>query len=273
MVEPAEAVFAVVLVLVVLWALHRLSVIGNATLTLWKTPVDTEVKFEDEQQIAIEGEVVVDEPAHVAERLFDPAERPVGAYVWHAWTPDTGRNVYDFDDGEPQGGQSTFASGVETGQAAITTHGHQFNITFDWLHDTYDPDTLSGLTVGNPMSYARVPTVMTRYLSDSIYISLESAVGECRINRLRDIINVHDGDVSTEEFNIEARGIAAGQQLFVTGELQERDGVYSVRGTDQTPLLVSDTGREGLIKQLRWRAVKYVLALLGATGLLMMFVL
>ena len=114
---------------------------------------------------------------------------------------------------------------------------------------------------------------MTRYLSDSIYISLESAVGECRINRLRDIINVHDGDVSTEEFNIEARGIAAGQQLFVTGELQERDGVYSVRGTDQTPLLMSDTGREGLIKQLRWRAVKYVLALLGATGFLIMLVL
>jgi len=268
-----EGLLGVVLVLVILWALHRLSVIGKATLTLWRTPVDTGVQFEDGQQIALEGQVVVDEPARVAERLFDPTDRPVGAYIWHAWTPDTGRNIYDFDKDELRGGQNTFASGIEVGQVGITTDGHQLNINFNWFHDTYGPDTLSELDVGTPMSYAKLPTFMTRYLSDSIYISLESAIGGCGINRLRDVLNIHNSDVSAEEFNIEARGITAGQQLFIIGELEESSGVYSLRGTDQTPLLISDTGREGLIKQLRWRALKYVLALVGAVGLFVLFVL
>ena len=273
MVGLIEGLLGVVLVLVILWALHRLSVIGKATLTLWRTPVDTGVQFEDGQQIALEGQVVVDEPARVAERLFDPTDRPVGAYIWHAWTPDTGRNIYDFDKDELRGGQNTFASGIEVGQVGITTDGHQLNINFNWFHDTYGPDTLSELDVGTPMSYAKLPTFMTRYLSDSIYISLESAIGECGINRLRDVLNIHNSDVSAEEFNIEARGITAGQQLFIIGELEESSGVYSLRGTDQTPLLISDTGREGLIKQLRWRALKYVLALVGAVGLFVLFVL
>ena len=273
MIRLAEGLLVVVLALVMLWALHRLSVIGKAAYTLWKTPIDMRVQLEDGQQIALEGQVVVDEPASVTERLFDPTDRPVGAYIWHAWTPDTGRNIYDFDRGELRGGQSTFASGMEVGKVGITTAGQQLNIDFTWLDDTYDPDTLSELDVGNPMSYARLPTFMTRYLSDSIYISLESAIGDCRINRLRNVINLYASDADTEEFNIEARGITADQHLFISGKLQENNGEYTLIGTDRTPLLMSDTGREGLIKQLQWRALKYLLALVGAAGLFVLFVL
>lgn len=77
----------------------------------------------------------------------------------------------------------------------------------------------------------------------------------------------------TDQFNVESRGIRAGQQLFVCGELRVTDGEYTVVGTSETPLLVSDNGRKGITRQLRWRAVKYVLALLGATGLGALFVL
>lgn len=52
-----------------------------------------------------------------------------------------------------------------------------------------------------------------------------------------------------------------------------KNGEYTIVGTDETPLLVSETGREGFTRQLWWRALKYVLALLAATGLGALFVL
>lgn len=273
MVGLGEALLGVVFALVMLWALHRLSVIVRATLALWGTPTDDTLKRADGQQVAVEGQVTVGEPAAVADRLFDATDRPVGAYIWHAWTPDTGRNTYDFDRGELRGGRNTFAAGIETGKLGVSTHAQQLSIDVDWLRDLYDTDDLSDLAIGDPVSNTSLPTFVTRHLWDSIYISLETAIGDCPATQLRDVVNLHTDDTSADAYGIEARGITAGQQLFILGEVRERDDEYTVTGTDQTPLLISDTGRSGLVSQLRWRALKYALALIGAAGLMILFVL
>jgi hypothetical protein len=273
MVGIGEVLLGGVFALIGVWALHRLSVVANAALTVRGVPTNDTTRFTDGQPVAVEGSVFVDEPAPIAQRLFDPDAETVGAYIWHAWFPDAGRYTYDFDRGELRQGRSTFASGLETGRVGVTADGQPIYTDFSWLQQLYGSDTLSGLEVGNPASNAKLPTFVTRHLWDSLYVSLESTVGGCSMNRLTDIVDLYRDDVATDEFNVESRGIRAGQQLFVCGELRVTDGECTVVGTGETSLLVSDTGRDGLIRQLRWRAAKYVLALLAVTGLGALFVL
>ena len=273
MVGITEVLLGGVLAVVGVWAVHRLTVVARAFLALRGTPTTDVADSTDGHPVALEGPVFVDEPAAISERLFAPDDGTVGAYIWHAWFPDTGRYTYDSDRGEFRKGRSTFASGLEAGQVGITTEGQSLYIDFSWLGQVYDSDDLSELEVGNPVRNTKLPTIVTRYVWDGIYVSLASTVGDCSMDRLTDIVELYREDVETEEFNVESRGITAGQHLFVHGELRRRDGEYRIVGTDQTPLLVSDTGRGGLIRQLRWRALKYTVALVGAVALGALFIL
>lgn len=273
MVETGEVLLGGVLAVVGVWAVYRLSVVGRAVLALRGTPTSETTRLADGQTVAVEGPVFVDEPAAVADRLFDPGVETVGAYIWHAWFHNAGRYTYDFDRGELRQDRNTFASGLAAGRVGVTTGGQTLYVDLSWLRQAYDSDTLADLEVGNPASNAKLPAVLTRRVWDSVYVSLESTAGDCSIDRLTDVVDLYRDDVATDEFGVESRGITAGQQLFVHGKLRVTEGEYSIVGTDETPLLVSDTGREGLARQLRWRALKYVLSLLVAVGLGAVFVL
>jgi len=273
MIGVPELLLVIVLGTVGVWAAHRLSVVAKIALALRRAPATQATRFTDGQTVAVKGPVFADDSAPIADRLFDPDVGTVGAYLWHAWFPDTGRNTYDFDQGEFRQGRNTFASGLEADQIGVTTNGQTLYIDFSWLDQIYDTDTLSELEVGNPVSNAKLPAVVTRYIWDGSYVSLTSTESDCSMDRLTDIAALSRDDVAADEFTVEARGITAGQQLFIHGELQVTDGEYVIGGTDKTPLLVSDTGREGLVRQLRWRALKYVLVLLAAVGLGALFVL
>ena len=273
MVGLGEALLGIVFGLVSLWALHRLSVIGRAALALRGAETTDIYQYEDGQQVAINGQVIVDEAAPLAERIFDSVDEPIGAYSWHAWFPDVSRNTYDFERGELRNGRNTFASGFEAGSVAIKTGGQPLEIDFARFESVYDPDRLSGLEIGDPRSNTSLPTFMTRHVWDSLYVSLSAVTGDCSMTRLADVVDLHRHDVDTDEFNIEGRGIAAGQELFVHGELQVRNGEYTIVGTDTTPLIISDTGRTGYLNGLLWRAIKYLIALVGAIGLTVLFVL
>ena len=273
MVGFTEALLGIVFGLVILWALHRLSVIGRAALALRGAETTDIYQYEDGQQVATTGKVIVDEAAPVAERIFDSVDETIGAYSWYAWFPDAGRNTYDFERGELRQGHNTFASGFEVGHVAIKTGGKPLEIDFEWFESVYDPDRLSGLEIGDPRNNTSLPTFMTRHFSDSLYVSLSTVTGGCSLTRLADVVDLHRHDMDTDEFNIEGRGITAGEELFVHGEVQVRNGGYRIVGTDRTPLIISDTGRTGYLKGLLWRAIKYLTALVGAIGLLVLFVL
>lgn len=272
MVGITQVIIGGVFAAVGLWAAHRLSVVANAALALRGISTDDATRLEDGQPVAVEGRVFVDEPAATADRLFDSTVDPVGAYVWQAWFHDTGRYNYDFDRGESRQGRSTFASGIEAGRCGVTTGGRNLYIDFAWFRETYDTADLSELEVGDPASNTKLPTFLTRYVWDGLYVSLESSLGDCSMDRLTDVVDLYRDDVAAEEFGVESRGITAGQELFVYGELRRRDGEFTIVGTDGTPLLVSDSGREGLTRQLRWRGVKYALTLAVAPALAWLFV-
>lgn len=272
MVGVFEVIIGGVFAAVGVWAAHRLSVVANAALALRGGSTDDTTPLEDGQPVTVEGRVFVDEPAPTADRLFDSTVDTVGAYVWHAWFHDNGRYNYDFDRSEFRQGRSTFASGIEAGRWGVTTGGRDLFVDFSWFRETYDTDDLSQLEVGNPASNTKLPTFLTRHLWDGVYVSLGSPAGDCSMDRLTDVVDLYRDDVAADEFGLASRGIAAGQQLFVHGELRTRDGEFTVVGTDETPLLVSDTGRQGLERHLRWRGVKYALVMLVTPVLAWLFV-
>ena len=233
MIGVGEALFAGVLGIVCVWAVHRLTVVGNAALTLWRTPIVDAAQLKDGRPVAVEGWVFVDEPASVADRLFDPTVGTVGAYLWQAWFADAGRYTYDFDRGELRRGRNTFASGFESGQWGVTTDGSETYVDLSWLEQIHDSEALSDVEVGNPMSNAKLPTIVTRYVRDDMYVSLDSAISDCSMDRLTDIVDLYREDVAADEFHLDTRGITNGQNLSVCGEPRVQAGEFSVIGTDE----------------------------------------
>jgi hypothetical protein len=100
-----------------------------------------------------------------------------------------------------------------------------------------------------------------------MYVSLDSAISDCSMDRLTDIVDLYREDVAADEFHLDSRGITNGQNLSVCGEPRVQAGEFSVIGTDETPHLIPDDGREELKRQLLWRGIKYSLALVGALAL------
>jgi hypothetical protein len=170
-------------------------------------------------------------------------------------------------EGELRRGRNTFASGFESGQWGVTTDGSETYVDLSWLEQIHDAEALSDSEVGSPMSNAKLPTIVTRYVRDDMYVSLDSAISDCSMDRLTDIVDLYREDVAADEFHLDTRGITNGQNLSVCGEPRVQAGEFSVIGTDETPHLIPDDGREELKRQLLWRGIKYSLALVGALAL------
>ncbi|SDJ77244.1 hypothetical protein SAMN05216226_1095 [Halovenus aranensis] len=247
--------------------LYRLAGVVSAFATVWAASPSENPTVADGEPITVDGRVFVEESATVTDRLF-PDAPDVGGYVWQAGFPSAGTYTYDSARGEFRQRRTPFASGVESGQLGVESGGQRLYLDFDWLRDQYDCPALTDLEVGNPRKNVSLPALVTRYLIDSEFVCLHSTVGEVAVDKLTDVVELYRDDVHTDEFFVDARGIPAGQELFVHGNVKLRNGRPAVVGTDDTPLVVSDRGKRGLCRMLLWKAAKYglVLAVVGLLG-------
>lgn len=255
------------LAVVGLLLLYRLAGVVYAFATVWTASPSENPTVAAGEAVTVDGRVFVEESATATDRLF-PDAPDVGGYVWQAGFLSAGTYTYDSARGEFRQRRTPFASGVESGQLGVNSGGARLYLDFDWLRERYDSPRLTELDVGNPRKNVSLPALVTRYLSDSGFVCLHSTVGEVAVDRLTDVVELYRDDVHTDEFFVDARGIPAGQELFVHGELTMRDGRPTVVGTDETPLFVSDRGKGGLCRMLLWKAAKYVsvLAVVGVVG-------
>lgn len=267
MVSAGEVVIGVLVGAVGLWGASRLATTARAYLAVRGAAPDSAPTLRDGESIAVEGTVVVEEPAVAADRIFGDGSE-VGGYVWRAGFLDRGRYTYDTDRGEFRQGRSTFASGVEAGRTRVTTGGRDVSVDLPWLGEAYDAPALSDLEVGDPKSNTSLPFVLTRYVWGSPYVDLNRTIGECSAGRLLDVVELYRDDVVTDDFRIDARGIPAGARLFVRGEVRVDEGDPTVTGTDATPLVISDRGYEGFVRGLLWRSPVYAAIPVVAAGLI-----
>jgi hypothetical protein len=271
MVAFERVVFGAVFAAVGLYGGVRLLAVARTYLAVRRAPPADPASVHDGDTCAVAGRVVVDDPAPAADRLFDADD--VGAYLWRAQYEDAGRYTYDFDRGEHRQGRSTFAAGVNTGEFAVATDARDLAVDLSWLRDEYDSPTLDSLEIGNPKTNTSLPAVVTRRVWDSPYVDLSERPGDCTADRLTDVVDLYRSDVHTDEFVVDARGLAAGDDCYVRGEVTIEDGVPTLTGTDETPLLVADSGYRDYRRTLGVRALTYAGLVAGMAALLWLFVL
>jgi hypothetical protein len=269
MVEIGQLVFGILIAVLALVAVWRLSSVLKALVALWRRPQATATGITTDETVSVEGTAFVEEPAIAADRLFDDSPRNVGSYVWRAAFTSGGSYTYDFERGELRTVRRSFASGIETGRFGVSVGNKDVCVDPSWLCRAYDSEPLSEVTIGEHRSNVSLPLGLSQRLFDSPYLDL-TTVGECRSGKLTDIVEVRIHDSRTDEFIIEGRGIQAGAQLFVSGTVRIEDGRPTIVGTEDAPLLISDTGRSGLRNQLIWAILKktFLIALVVGLGVL-----
>lgn len=253
MVELSGLVAGGFFCLVSLWFGYRATTAATLYRSLRGTDPDGSTGLVDGEPVAIEGEVVVDEPADAADRAVDDSTSPIAAYVWRARFPNAGKNVIDFENRELRQGMATFASGIEWGRFAVADGGEAFRVDPEWLAETHDSTALTELTVGGVNGSETFAT----YLWDSPYLSLDGVPSEPPLDRLTDLIDTHHGDVDLDRYAFESKPIAEGETVAVRGEVDLDRDEPLVRGSDDTPLVISDRGFDTLRSELGNGLLKY----------------
>jgi hypothetical protein len=273
MVDVSGLVFGALFALLGAWAVSRLVTVARTAATVWGASPDGAAPIADGESVTLCGPVFVTEPAPVADRIFGDDTGAVGAYLWRAGFRSAGQYTYDFDRGESRQRRKTFASGIEAGQFGVTVDGRDVYVDPSWLQKSHKSSGLSDLEVGNPKSNASLPVQRTRFVWNAADVRLKETVGECSASRLTDVVDLYRDDVETDEFVIDARGIPARTELFVHGEIRTEDGRFVLTGTEDTPLLLSDQGRDGLKRGLLWQTTKYGAILAVSVGIVALILL
>lgn len=274
MLVSVDSAVTVLALLVAAWAGYKLVTVVRARLAVRDSASGdasdgvgaggtTTDRVTDGERLTVEGDVFVTEPATAADRVAADSSGDVGAYVWLAGYSDEGI-VYDSDRGTFRGARSWFASGVEAGEFGVIVDGRRVSVDLSWLRETHDAPELSSLEIGDTRSNISYPRVFARYAWDSLCLSLESAVGECSVDRLRDVVARYDP--SGHSYFLAWRAITTDQRLFVSGEVRADGDRLTLCGTDETPLFVSDGGVDGIVSRLRRRAARYGVVFFAAAG-------
>jgi len=262
-------------VLAVVWLFVAVRLWESVRVLAWlrRRSTSTVSGSTDGDAVAVEGRVFVEDSPVAAERLFDDGDGRIGAYVWRLMFTEGGSYVYDDERGTFRQARQTFASGIESGTFGVAADGRRLHLDTGWLDRTHDGAELSDVEVGDPTANVSLPAVISRHVFDAPHVHLEGTRGGCSADRLATVLNFYRDDVDADEFHVEARAVPAGTKLFVRGELRVEGGRATVVGTDETPLLLSDQGRDEMQRQLLWTALKHLLWLGLLGGLFWLLVL
>lgn len=270
MVEIGQLVFGILIFVLIIVAAWRLSGVLKALVALWRRSQATEAAITPDETVAVEGKAFVEEPPIAADRLFNNSPQNIGAYVWRAAFMSGGSYTYDSERGELRTVRRSFASGIETGLFGVSLGNKEVYVDPSWLAQAYDAEPLSEITIGEHRSNVSLPLGLSQRLFDSPYLHLNT-IGECRSSELTDIVEVRIHDNRTDEFAVEGRGIPARTQLFVSGTIRIENGNPTIVGTEDAPLLISDSGRRGLRNQLIWKMAKQMSMIVIVVGLGVLF--
>lgn len=233
---------AIAIVAVTLWGLYY---VARSLRSLWiyreLVRVDSEHSPAsiDGEEVAVEGTVTVDEEAPASDLATDGSVSPVALYVWRVvLTGGVGRD--------------TVESGVEFGLFSITTDNGEIRVDPSWLREAHDAPKLADVRTDSRI-LSRPDRV---YLWRSPYVHLGNEPTTMPLARVSDVIEA-DLDISLDGNDFESKAVSEGTRLAVYGELSIDQGTPTIRGTDDTPLFVTNCGIDTVRSNLLGRAVTY----------------
>ncbi|UVE50187.1 hypothetical protein KU306_14980 [Haloferax larsenii] len=252
MVSVAAAVVGGALTLLCLYYAYRLTNAMRLYRSLSGVIPDESPTIVDGERVTVEGDVTVDEEAPASDRATDGLSAPVGMYVWQAAFPRSGQKVIDFENRTTRQARATFASGVEFGSFTVATENGELRVDPEWLRDTHDADQLAEV---RPVGFLPSRTWHV-YLWNSPYVQLADHSTELPLERLRGVID-DDPDIDLKNDYFLSKAVPEGTQLTVHGELSVDAGTPTIRGSEKTPLFLSDGGVDAIRRSLRGRALTY----------------
>ena len=207
------------------------------------------------ETIATEGTVHVRDSPPLSNTFPIDEAKSIGAYVWRLKESESYN--YNLDAGEPGAEMNliTYASGIESGTFSVDDGRREIRIDTDWLAETHDSDDIT--TVSPDWT---VSPFLPKRSWKSQFIHLEDYwIG----NSVADVEDIFGADATAESRDgedFEARAILDGEMLVVCGEVTVDQGTPVLRGSDETPLVLSDQGFDGFSSRLRRQLLKYGLA-------------
>lgn len=250
----ATIVFGGAITLICLYCTSQLTNIVLLYRSLRGATPDDQPATADGEPVTVEGTVSVDEEAPHSDVATDGHDAPIAMYVWRAaFKRNNGVRVIDLRNRETKQARSTFASGIESGSFAIATGRRDVRVDPSWLRDVHDATRLPDV---RPVGFLPSKPWHT-YLWRSPYVHLRDGLSEMSLERVRSVIDADPEIDLTEDF-FESKAVPEGIQLTVYGELTVEQGTPMIEGTEDTPLVVSDGGIDGVRRDLQWTALKYV---------------
>ena len=267
---PPTIVLLVIAVLLAVALGHGYRVL-TAVLVLRSLPAadtDTRRPATGGEPVALTGALVVETPVETADAVIEDAASPIGAYLWRARFPDNTNSDLTLEDwGWERQHWHTFASGIEWGHFGVATDDRTVRIDPTWLREATGAETLSGIEVGGITKHDRFSVS----LWDAWYTFVRNRTEHRSIQRFVPHVQRHNDGVDLDRYLLEARPLLEGTTISVTGELHVEQGEFVLRGTDETPLLLSDRGfdehRRWLRRQLLWKGAFVAGLVVVAAGL------
>jgi hypothetical protein len=262
---PPTIVLIAIVVLVAVALVHGYRLL-TGLLALRSLPAaarDSPLPIVDGESVAVTGELVVDEPVATAEAAVENSDRAVGAYLWRTRFPDNTNSDLTIQDwGWEDQHWHTFASGIESGRFGIAADGRTIRVDPSWLHEASGGDTLGNLEIGGVTNSER----LSNYLWDSWYVFLRNRTEHRSLRHFAGHVDRHNDDVNLDRYLLEARPLLDGTTVSVSGELRIEQGEPILRGTDERPLMVSDSGFDGHRRWLRRQALQNGAIAMGLVG-------
>ena len=216
----------------------------------------------DEATVALTGEIEVKQPVESGDAAVENADKAVGAYLWRARLPDNTNSDLTIDEwGWERQHWHTFASGIEWGHFGVNANGQTVRIDPSWLREKTDSEPLTELTLGGITNTERLST----YLWDRWYTYLRDQIEHRSFREFVGYVQRHNDDVDPDRYLLEARPLLDGTPVSVSGEVHVEEGEPILRGTSDTPFLLSDAGFD---EHRRWLRQQILRKGLVAVGLL-----
>lgn len=205
--------------------------------------------FHDGDSRTVYGRVEADDPAPCAEFLAGTDRAPIVVWRLRRGGRESLSASFDADRGA-----KTTASGIAVGRFRVDDGQRAIDVDPEWIPSRYGNGDVRSLTESD--LEGRDP--WSKFAWSTPYVDLHE---ERRVLWLDDVDSVPPelrdaiGD-DLHRYQLQAKYVSPGEELTVHGAVEVRRGIPVLRGTDKTPMSVSDRTPEEAADHLRNRASK-----------------
>ncbi|ELZ96080.1 hypothetical protein C440_05802 [Haloferax mucosum ATCC BAA-1512] len=200
----------------------------------------------DGERIAVKGTVTIDDPAPASKEVIPHPSRRIGMYVWRVAKNKPGSNKIDFRNLKVKANKKTVGSGIEAGTLAVSSDGTTVRVDPTWVREAHGAPKLTDFTVVPGMGYRN----FRLYLWRTPYVRLSGDEAEVPLDQLEGVVEKYDAETSLADMWLQSRPLEAGDTLTVYGEVHSTGGTPVIRGTDETPLFITNDSIDGLRRYL-----------------------